>query len=194
MRTAVLLSVCLLCTSLRGQLALSPSQPAIQGTSTVFVFDSPAITPPSLSTQTAVTTVSNLTLEDVSSLLTNLQSILEQTLPVLAAFNDGFDFVAVQGSGTTVQASGTTQVTPLPSATISNLLARLSNRMAIGAPLPTTGPETATNTFGVPPGFSSFPITRDTVRELMILQNEIVQILPALNALNSGNNTSPQGE
>src|SRR5215470_4337020 len=116
MKTVVLVSVCSLCTSLMGQLALSPSTPAIQGTSTVFVFGAPAITPPAPITQITSTTVTNLTLEEVSSLLTNLQSILQQTLPVLAAFNDGFDFVAVQSSGTTVVAGGTT-ATPLPSVT-----------------------------------------------------------------------------
>jgi hypothetical protein len=60
---------------------------------------SPAITPAGAGT--ANSTATTLTVEQVSSLLTNLQSSLEQTLPVLTAFVAGFDFVPVATNGVT---------------------------------------------------------------------------------------------
>src|SRR5262249_5653230 len=120
------------------------------------------------------------------SLLTNLQATLEQTLPVLTAFTDGFDFVSLT--------NGETPGTPLALGASTNLGTRFLREQATGVPLPISGVVTNSNGLAIPPGFASFQITRDTVRQLLILQNDIARMLPGLNAVNSGNNTSSLGQ
>jgi hypothetical protein len=71
---------------------LTPSSPALTPSSP-FVPSSPVLASNTqLSTNIPVTTV--LTVAEVAATLTNLQVAIEQSLPVLAAFNDTFDFTS----------------------------------------------------------------------------------------------------
>jgi len=167
------------------QTALNPMAPAMQGFGPVAAPSSPALTvaPANPTTLGEVASTATTSIAQLSALLTNLQNDLEVTLPLASAFNNNFDFVDIASNDTPNQA-----LPPGNNMPVNNSTSRLATNVSI---LNASANGSTTNTFGVPPGFAVFPITRDTVRGLMILQNDIERMLPLLNAVNSGNNTSP---
>jgi len=146
--------------------------------------------------------------------LASLQNDIQQLLPLLANFNDAIDFSTPSasanngtGSTTPVPVSGQ-NLSSRASSDFSTLLSRdISTRTAIAPPngsLSTaiTGPgQTAivpsptgvNNPFGLAPGFGG-PVTtnafgtavttRDVVRDLIVLQNDLERLLPVLVTLN----------
>lgn len=184
MRAAFIISIFSITISSLGQTVLSPSAPALQGSAAVAVPSSPALSLDSVNPPIAdgVVPGANSTVATLSALLTNLQNDLEVTLPFATAFNDSFDFSTLDTNG----AVGG------PIALRTNLNNSL-NSLRVNASLSgSAAMASETNAFAVPPGFSAFPLTRDTLRGLLILQNDIERMLPLLNAINSGNSTAPQ--
>ncbi|HWH68499.1 MAG TPA: hypothetical protein VNT26_03900, partial [Candidatus Sulfotelmatobacter sp.] len=45
-----------------------------------------------------------------------------------------------------------------------------------------------TNWFGQPIGATAMPVTRETLRALLVLQNDLERLLPLLDTLNTGTN------
>jgi hypothetical protein len=137
---------------------------------------------------------------DVSAQLVDLQARIEQLLPVLASFNDNFDFISVGPAppATPAANAGTLLGQNLSTSLAVNLGQNLSTLQGttIGPPTSPANVPTPTGTStGLPPGFggpaatngfATFPVTRDTLRELLILQFDIQRMLPLLNGLNSG--------
>ena len=173
----------------QAQPALTPDSPAITP-SPVFVPGGPALSPPVNSN--LVTT--NATLMALSDSLLALQTNLQQTLPVLILFNDNFDFVSLGDNGV----AATTSPNP-PGNLSANLATNFSRNLAVNAAMPTgtslfntlanrPGPAAAA---GLPQGFASVPVTRDTLRTLLVLQNDIQRLLPLVNALNNGAQSAP---
>ena len=119
----------------------------------------------------------NVSVGNVAPLLVNVESNLLETLPLLAAFNDNFNFVNVS-SGT--QAPGATPTST--SVTVSTQPTMLPN---------------STNILGLPPGLTglgttngarTIVLTRETLRALVVLENDIERMLPILDAVNGGTN------
>ena len=135
-------------------------------------------------TGSAVTSqfVTNVTVNDLAPLLLNVESNLLETLPVLAAFNDGFNFVNLSSGA---QAPGATS-TAVPGTILSNIPTSSSVMLP-----------NSTNILGLPPGLAGIGttngartvvLTRDTLRALIVLENDIERMLPILDAVNGGTN------
>jgi hypothetical protein len=119
-----------------------------------------------------------------------LQTNLEQTLPVISGFNDNFDFISLNDTGAAF---------PAPGNFASNAGTNLAVNLGVNAAMP-TGPglfNTPLNraTVIVPgstpvpssaQGVSAVSFTRDSLRALLILQNDIERMLTVVNVLNSG--------
>src|SRR5690349_25018931 len=86
---AVFIFLALFQWSSSAQTALSPGAPAIT-VSPSFVPGSPALT-----VTPAATVETNLTLAALSQALVALQNNVQRTLPMVALFNDNFDFVSL---------------------------------------------------------------------------------------------------
>jgi len=102
--------------------------------------------------------------------LTNLQNNLISLLPQLAAFNNSFDFVSVNGTNRLSAGSGQSAL-PAPPSPGTNT--GTTTNAASLIPLP------ATNAVVLSP--------RDTVRALLLLQDDLERTLPLLGALNGTN-------
>jgi hypothetical protein len=117
-----------------------------------------------------VTNVSNqpvtnfFTLADLLTALTNLQTAAEAALPPLASFNDTFTFISI--------------VTP-SSAVILNAASSTNGNFGISTGL---GGAALTQPAG------GFTVTRDTLRRLLLLQNEIEETLVLLNLVTAPTN------
>ncbi len=193
MRALILFASITAAVSVSAQSAMNPEGSAV-------ISFSPALSPatPTLPVVSAapvlggatpgVTVATNVTAAEAAMMLTNLQAVIEQALPVLAAFNDDFDFVS-----NTV--SGTTAPVPVPPGNGNgpvnlgiNLGANAALNPGMSAPAPAAGtlPASSTQTNTLPPGLTTVPITRDTLRNLLVLQSDLERILPNLNALNGG--------
>jgi hypothetical protein len=176
------------------QVAIIPSNPAISPASPALVPSSPALSPVSVNPNLVVT---NSTLVSLSSLLLSLQSNLEQTLPVLEMFNDNFDFVSLGDNGV----AATREQNPAGNFG-GNFATNFAGNFGVNVATP-TGPSlfnTVANTVaprlnpaaaGLPGGLANIPVTRETLRALLILQSDIQHMLPVINALNAGTASYP---
>lgn len=122
-----------------------------------------------------------------------LQTNLQQTLPALALFNNNFDFVSLGDNGVGATAAGSP-----PGNFAANLGTNFAVNLGVNAAVPTgsslfntVANRNAAAAAGLPQGFASIPITRDTLRALLVLQSDIQRMLPVVNALTSGTPTSP---
>jgi hypothetical protein len=194
MKTPILILAILSSPITWAQTALGPPSPAMSTP------PSPALTPGHPALIGAGQPVTNLSVADVSAQLVDLQARIEQLLPVLASFNDNFDFISVGPAppATPAANAGTLLGQNLSTSLAVNLGQNLSTLQGttIGPPTSPANVPTPTGTStGLPPGFggpaatngfATFPVTRDTLRELLILQFDIQRMLPLLNGLNSG--------
>jgi hypothetical protein len=172
------------------QVALTPSGPVITPSAPALLPDAPALAPVPANSNTIIT---NATLVSLSGLLQVLQTNLQQTLPVLSLFNDNFDFVSLGDNGLAAAAAST------PAGNFSqNLATNYAANFAVNTAVSTGGslfntaaarvnPAAA----GLPSGTANVPVTRETLRALLVLQSDIQRMLPVLNALNSGTATFP---
>jgi hypothetical protein len=176
------------------QVAMTVDTPVI-APSTVFVIGSPAIAAP---TTTTAVVPANVTLQTLSDALVMLQTNLEQTLPVVAVFNDNFDFISLSDNGEAFNSTG-----PAPGNFSSNLGTNLAVNLGVNAAM-STGPGLfnspprvtgsppvlsqglSATSFTRDPGLSAVPFTRDTLRALLILQNDLERMLSLVNVINSG--------
>ncbi|HWI57724.1 MAG TPA: hypothetical protein VNZ22_10895, partial [Bacillota bacterium] len=147
-----------------------------------------SVTTPAISGSTNVSSGgTNLLASDLTTLLVNVEAALAQALPALATFNDNFDFVDV-GTGT-LSSGLTNSATNLATSFGQNLATNLGTNFAISS-TGLSGTTSSTTNVLVVTGFGSFPITRDTLRGLLVLQNDIQRLLPLVDALNGGTNFS----
>ncbi len=189
---SILVIVVAACTawSATAQVALTPSGPAISPTAPALIPDSPALPPPAPNPNVIVT---NATLVSLSDLLLVLQTNLQQTLPALSTFNNNFDFVSLGDNGLAASAS------PNPPGNFSaNLATNFAGSFGVNAATPTGGslsnPAAARMNpaaAGLPAGLAGVPVTRETLRALLVLQSDIQRMLPVLNALNAGSASFP---
>jgi hypothetical protein len=154
----------------------------------------------------------------LNQLLIQVQFDLTQLYPVVVAINNGFDFnVAVTNANGTVVSA--TIASPGTASTSANTSAsqNLSRDTALGGSGTTLGgsgtalsgggtalggsslaltPNTTTTTGTVAGGSAAvtnalvFSSTRDVLRALLLLQDDIERMLPLINALNGGNAAS----
>jgi hypothetical protein len=187
MKTIAVVAVAGLCAiHTWAQVALVPDSPAISP-SPVFVPGSAAITPGSINPNPVVAT--NATLVALSDALAALQNNLLQTLPLLTVFNDNFDFVSLGDNGAAARAAtGTANFG-------SNLATNFAANFGVNASVPTGGSLFNTSPVvnrpvpaaaGLPQGLPSVPVSRDSLRALLVLQSDIQRMLPIVNALNAG--------
>ena len=170
------------------QVALTTDTPAVSP-SPVLVPSSPALAPATVPTGV----VTNARLLALSDALVMLQTNLQQTLPLLASFNDNFDFISLGDNGV----AATT--TSAPQGNFANNLAtNFATNLGVNAAVPTgpslfnTAPNrTTVSAAGLPQGFASVPETREALRALLVLQSDIERMLPVVNALNSGTTNFP---
>ncbi len=159
---------------------LTPSPVVVPGTSALTsTIPTPVTTPgagalttPGVVPPTPSSGVTNLTTTNLIGLLTNLQSAVTAALPTLTAFNDNFNFIS---TGVSATGSTTSQVTT-------------NFGVPFGANAAAVTGTAVTNAFGIPPGVTTFPASRDTLRALLVLQNDLQRLLPLLEALNGGTN------
>ncbi|HEV2390987.1 MAG TPA: hypothetical protein VG146_01355 [Verrucomicrobiae bacterium] len=116
---------------------------------------------------------------NLAQALESMQTNLSAALPSVAAFNDSFDFVNIG------LVSGVPATTPAPAgATISNNLAAGFGANVVLPPGATAGSGTVLPGTAGPTGFANLPLTRDSLRALLILQNHMEQMLGLLAELN----------
>ncbi|MGH7969307.1 MAG: hypothetical protein ACREIC_11330, partial [Limisphaerales bacterium] len=133
------------------------------------------------------TRLTNFSVEALAAQLARLEGDLDQLLPMLSTFNNSFDFITTGSSlPATATSGGAVNLGSNLGVNLgSNLGSNLATRMAA-----TTGPNFAgvavTNVFGFPPGLGVAPITAQTLRALLVLQNDIERMLPTVNSLNGG--------
>lgn len=186
---AVFVTVVLAVLPVSAQVALTPSTPAVS-TSPVLAPGSPALTPAATNPGFVTT---NATLLSLADALVVLQTNLQQTLPVLSTFNDNFDFASFGDNGQAATAAGGP-----PGNFSANLATNFAVNLGVNAAVPTGGSlfngvanRTAASAAGLPQGFATVPVTRDTLRALLVLQSDIQRMLPILNGLNGGNSNYP---
>lgn len=171
MKRAILFFVALTGITAAAQV-LPPPVPAAQ------VIPQPTLPPPSPTlpptaffppATTAVLPVTNAPTANLSDLLTNLQVAVQQALPVLANFNDSFDFVVIGSNGLAelVPDTGTNLIV----ATGTNLVTTLSPNGMVAGTLVTNATSAAS-------------LSRGQVAGLLILENDLERLLPLLNTLN----------
>lgn len=156
------------------------------GAQSAMIVDRPVLTPSPVTVQGGPVLGSDLnppatnnlartsvTVADLAALLGNLQGAVQQALPVVAAFNDSFVF---------------TNAPAAPGANFAvNLGSNFATNMASNLGVNLANPAAAT-------GVTTAPGSADaTVRALVVLQNEMQEILPVLNALNGGTNAAALG-
>lgn len=173
------------------QVALTPSGPAISPPSPAFVPGGPALAPLSGTRGLATT---NATLTALSESLAVLQTNIEQALPILINFNDGFDFTSLSAIGTATPATH-----PMGNFAV-NAGVNFATNLAVNSAVPTGTPlfnSQANAAAQVPPGTSqgvaTVPVTRDVLRALLVLQSDMERMLPVINALNGGSTNLPGG-
>ena len=170
------------------QTALTPDAPVLPPSSV-----SPAMTAPTPALasplgSSATTSSTNLSIAGLAQLLTGLQGQLQQTLPVLNALNNSFDFVSVGtltnstgmgGTGANFSSSSGANFSSNTGANVGSSVAASTINVVGFGPL---------NAFGLPPGLGVAPITSETLRALLVLQSDIERMLPTLNVLTGGTN------
>jgi hypothetical protein len=150
---------------------------------------------------------------NLNAALLNLQAALANAWPLVASFNNNFDFTTISASpGTTSTAStGTsTGTSAIPSTLLGgNVSTGLSTSLGLdlstiagggGSALSPGGtvlgppanlsPTGVTNSFGLQPSFDTnalaFTSQRDVLRAMLLLQDDIERALPLVNGLNGG--------
>ena len=119
----------------------------------------------------------NLTPADLTAMLANLQGAVQEALPVVAAFNDTFVF--------------TNGVAPGANMSVNlgrNMATNVASNFGVNFARPAVAPLGVLNSVAGPPGS-----VNATMRALVILQQEMQEILPMLNALNGGTNNAVVG-
>ncbi|HTL55083.1 MAG TPA: hypothetical protein VL361_05355 [Candidatus Limnocylindrales bacterium] len=170
------------------QPALIPDNPALppSSISRAITPSNPAMAGPALpSSPTAAT---NFSVAGLSQLLAELQVRIQQVLPVLNSFNNSFDFISV-GSNTNAAGLSGTEAN-FSSSLGANSAAHESVQLSTSVAVSTlnSGSASSLNAFGLPPGLGVAPVTSETLRSLLVLENDIERMLPTLNALNGGTN------
>ena len=174
------------------QTVLAPPSPALQVTPTTSLVPGGPAIPVGAATaaSTGVNGASVVNVNTLATLLANLQTVGEQALPVLANFNDGFDFFSL-GSGPAVNNGLAATGTSLANNSGTNFSNNSGRNfgMNLGANVATrTSPSVgvATNAFGIPGGLAVSLPSRETLRALLVLQNDLERLLPLLASLNGG--------
>jgi len=176
------------CIRCLAQPAFSPDAPLLPPSSIT-----PAVTPPSPAISNpaiaaSVTASTNLSLSGLAQLLAGLRAQLQETLPVLNAFNSSFDFISV-GSVTNMKGISGTGAN-FSSSSGANLSSNTGANLASTVAVPTFNTQSglSLNAFGLPPGLGVAPITSETLRALLVLESDIERMLPTINALTGGSN------
>jgi hypothetical protein len=178
-----ILSAALCQLSSRAQTALTPGSPAIS-VSPSFVPGSPA-----LSVTPAGQVDTNFTLAALSQALVTLQNNVQQTLPMVALFNDNFDFVSLNQS--------IFNTNPPPNMA-QNLAGNFAKSFAVNTAVSTGSLFNTNPAVNLAPGapavgstpvnsaFAAAQMNRETLRALLVVQSDLERLLPLLNALNGG--------
>ncbi len=155
---------------------LSPTTPALTA-SPAFVPGSPVLAGDLNAPQTnASGSPANFTAGELSALLINLQAAMEQALPALGAFNNSFVFTNAPAN---MAANFSVNLG-------TNFSANLGSNFGVNFGTP-AGPSSANPLFGAPGTVNA------TLRGMLVLQSEVEQMLPVLNALNGGTNSAGAG-
>ncbi len=195
--TPVLFAACISFTA-SAQFGLPLPQPAMQ------VIPTPTIPPgtpalsvplPAPAAAQVVATPLATNLSAVATLLVNLQTATEDLLPWLTNFNNSFDFATLP----TAAPAGFGVVSPGAAFRGNFSLALASNFFAeanIGSGPGVTNlegaaaPSVPPNAFPLPAGYANSIQSRDTLRALLILQDDLQRLLPTLAALNGSTNSA----
>src|SRR4051794_10327429 len=185
----VLIFAALLACRSGAQTALTVSTPAIT-VAPSFVPGSPVLAPPAPASVPAINSAAMVA--SLSQALFVLQTNVQEALPLVTFFNDNFDFMSLLNNSF----ANATAPPPNMSANLSTNFAGnfgVNTAVSTGPPLITTPSvstpaTTATPVASVAPasGFASLPMSRDTLRALLVLQSDMERLLPLLNALNGG--------
>ncbi len=176
MQRTSLLFLLLTTASVGAQSAMTVDQPAL--TPSPVVVPGNGVLANDLNPPATNTVATNLTVADLAAVLGNLQGAVQQALPALAAFNDSFVFTNA----------------PAPSGNFAvNLGSNFSRNVAANF-----GANVAAPVAGSAPGVLNSPASAPgsanaTLRALVVLQNEIQEILPVLDALNGGTTNAALG-
>jgi hypothetical protein len=173
MKRVAFIFTALTAVAIRAQSLLPVPNPALQ------VIPSPALPQPSPTLPILATPGNNNSLSLITTvspqslpvLLTNLQVAVEQTLPVLAAVNDSFDFVSLGSNG----------IAQLVPDTGTNAFGSPNLMSAFTASVPS--PSSVVGTL-VTSAATQTTLTRSQVQQLLIIQNDLERLLPLLSALN----------
>lgn len=170
------------------QPALGPASPAIPTIPATPTLAPPAPAIPASLRPAATNAPLGSSMASLIQALGGLQVQLQQALPVLQAFNNSFDFVTIGSLTTTNTRPGTGA--NFSSNLGANFASSSSQNLSASAAVPTINPASAAaaNAFGLPPELQASPITADTLRSLLVLQNDLERMLPTLSALNGGTN------
>ena len=155
---------------------LTPATPFAAGTTTVLA-PVPAISP----------SVNNIaaSMAALSTALVVLQTNVLDTLPLLAFFNDNYEFgdnfapAYLPPTGNLSVNMATNYAVNFGVNTAVSTGGSLFNAPVVKTPVVPGGVTTV-------PGFTSFPVSRDTLRALMILRNDMERLVPLLDTLNGG--------
>lgn len=175
------------------QVVVGPARPALQVSPNAAMVPGQAL--PAATTVNSLTTSTGLVVnvDTLATLLSSLQTVTEQTLPVLANFNDGFDFFSLS-SGITANGGLASMGSSFANNTATNFSKNtgqnFGRNLSANVATPTVPPATAaTNSFGIPGGIAASMPSRETLRALLVLQNDLERLLPLLTSLNGGTNT-----
>ncbi len=126
----------------------------------------------------------NFTIGELSALLGQLQTNITIALPVLAAFNNSFDFVNIGVPGLGSARTAGVGLNPA-GAGLNGPVATAGTSLSVGTSFPAGGlaPVLAgTNALG------TAPLTRDTLRQLLVLEADMERMVPVLELVNAQTN------
>lgn len=174
MKKSSLIAIILVALTSAGQPVLPPPSPANQ------INVQPALPPPvpTLPFTTAFpagvnafSNATNASTTNLSVLLTNLQTAVEQTLPTLANFNDTFDFVVL----------GSNNIAQLVPDTGTNAIVGLGNAFDSFGMLSASSISAGTLVRNATPAGT---LSRGQVAALLIIENDLERLLPLLSTVN----------
>jgi hypothetical protein len=161
---------------------LTPQTPAIS-VSTPFAAGTTVLAPVP-ATSPSVNNIA-ASMAALSTALVVLQTNVLDTLPLLAFFNDNYEFgdnfapAYVPPPGNLSVNMATNYAVNFGVNTAVSTGGSLFNAPVVKTPVVPGGVRTV-------PGFASLPVSRDTLRALVILQNDMERLLPLLDTLNGG--------
>ena len=178
----------IICVPCLAQRALTPDGPALPSSSI-----SPVMTPstPAISTPAvAGSSSTNFSIPGLAQLLVGVKLQLEQALPVLNAFNNSFDFISAGSLTNTTEISSTGA--NFSSSRGANFSSSAGANLGSTVAVPTFNTQSGSglNAFGLPPGLGVAPVTSETLRALLVLEDDIERMLPTLNVLTGSTNIS----